>query len=65
MLQNTKSIYRNLWHFYALIRKYQKEKLRKYFHLQLHQKRIKYLGINLTKDVKDLYMENYDTHERN
>ena len=28
-------------------------------------KRIKYLGINLTKDVKDLYSENYDTEERN
>ena len=24
-------------------------------------KRIKYLGINLTKDVKDLYTENYKT----
>ena len=24
-------------------------------------KRIKYLGINLTKDVKDLYSENYKT----
>ena len=24
-------------------------------------KRIKYLGINLTKDVKDLYLENYKT----
>ena len=23
--------------------------------------RIKYLGINLTKDVKDLYLENYKT----
>ena len=28
-------------------------------------KRIKYLGINVTKDVKDLYLENYDTGERN
>ena len=27
--------------------------------------RIKYLGINLTKDGKDLYSENYDTEERN
>ena len=24
-------------------------------------KRIRYLGINLTKDVKDLYLENYKT----
>ena len=28
-------------------------------------KRIKYLGINLPKDIKDLYSENYDTDERN
>ena len=28
-------------------------------------KRIKYLGINLPKETKDLYIENYDTDERN
>ena len=28
-------------------------------------KRIKYLGINLRKEVKELYSENYDTDERN
>ena len=28
-------------------------------------KRIKYPGINLAMDVKDLYLENYDTEERN
>ena len=28
-------------------------------------KRIKYLGINLPKETKDLYTENYDTDERN
>ena len=28
-------------------------------------KRIKYLGINLPKETKDLYAENYDTDERN
>ena len=28
-------------------------------------KRIKYLGINLPRDTKDLYAENYDTDERN
>ena len=30
---------------------------RRQFHLQLQQK-LKYLGINLTKEVKDLYSEN-------
>ena len=29
------------------------------------RKRIKYLGINLTKETKELYTENYDTNERN
>ena len=28
-------------------------------------KRIKYLGINLPKEVKDLYLENYETDVRN
>ena len=28
-------------------------------------KRIKYLRINLTKETKELYTENYDTNERN
>ena len=28
-------------------------------------KRVKYLGINLPKEAKDLYSENYDTYERN
>ena len=37
-----------------------KGKLRKQSHLQLYQK-IKDLVINLTKDVKDLYSENYKT----
>ena len=33
---------------------------KKTIHLQLHQN-IEYLGINSTKDVKDLYSENYKT----
>ena len=36
-------------------------KKRKQSHFQLLQKRIKYLGINLTKDVKDLFSENCKT----
>ena len=38
---------------------YQKVKLRKQSHLLLQQEYIRYLGINLTKEVKDLYLENY------
>ena len=41
--------------------KLKKEKLRKQHHLQFHQKEKKYLGINLTKEVKTLYSENYET----
>ena len=39
----------------------QKEQLRIQFHSPLQQKRIKYLGINLLKETKELYMENYKT----
>ena len=47
-------------HFCTTIINSQKGKLRKQLHLQLYQKnKITYLGINLTKDVKDLYSENY------
>ena len=40
---------------------YQKEKAKKQPCLKSHQKRTKYLGINLTKEVKDLYSEKYKT----
>ena len=33
--------------------------------LRVHTDWIKYLGINLPKEAKDLYAENYDTDERN
>jgi hypothetical protein len=36
----------------------------KQFHLQLPQKKIKYLGINLTKNVNELYKENYKLLEK-
>ena len=41
--------------------KYQKEKLRKQPHSPSHQKTIKYLGINLPMEAKDLHSENYKT----
>ena len=41
--------------------KYQKEKLRNQSHSPLQQKRIKYLGINLPKETKELYTENCKT----
>ena len=34
---------------------------KKIFSFKLASKRIKYLGINVTKEVKDLYSENYKT----
>ena len=39
----------------------QKEKLRKQIPFTIATKRIKYLGINLPKETKDLYIENYKT----
>ena len=57
-LQDTKLVQRNLLHSYMLIMKDQKEKLRKQFQLPLYQKE-KYLGINLSKEAKDLYSESY------
>ena len=46
--------------------KYQNKKPRKESHLllQQQQKKTKYQGINLTKEVQDLYSENYRTLEK-
>ena len=41
--------------------KYQKEKLRKQFHSPIASERIKYLGINLSREMKDMYTENSKT----
>ena len=54
-------MHRNLLYSYTLIMKNLKEKLRKHSHLPLQKKGIKYLGINLPKQTKDLYAENYKT----
>ena len=60
-LQDIKSIYRNHLYFYILFfyMKNQKEKLRNQSHSPLQQK--EYLGINLPKETKELYPENYKT----
>ena len=58
-LQDTKLMHRNLLHSYTLMMKNLKEKLRKHSHLPLQCK--EYLGINLPKETKDLYAENYET----
>ena len=41
--------------------KYQKQKSRGKIPFDIATRKIKYLGINLTKEVKDLYSENYTT----
>jgi hypothetical protein len=42
-----------------------KKEYRKTISFTIDSKKIKYLGINLTKDINDLYKENYNTEERN
>ena len=59
-LQDTKSTYKNWLHFYTLTSNYQKEKLKKNS-IKIASKRIIYLEIYLTKKVKDLYTQNYET----
>ena len=56
--QDIKLMHRNWMYSYTPTVKQQKEKSRNQSHLQLHQKTIKYLGINLTKEMKNLYTEN-------
>ena len=41
--------------------KYQKWKSGRKIPFDIATRKIKYLGINLTKEVKDLYSENYKT----
>ena len=57
-LQDTKSIHRHHLHFYILTVKNQKEKS---IPCTIATKRIKYLGINLPEETKELYTESYKT----
>ena len=52
---------RNQWHFYTLIMNSQKETKKRVPFTITTTKNMGYLRINLTKEVKDLYLENYRT----
>ena len=58
---DTKSILRNQRHSCTPTTKLQKQKSGKKIPFDIATRKIKYLGINLTKEVKDLYSENYTT----
>ena len=58
---STRLTYRNWLHFFTLTMKYQKGNVKKIIPFKITSKKIKYLGINLTKEVKDLYVETYKT----
>ena len=58
--QGSKSIFRNQRHFYKPTMKYQKKKLQK-IPFTIATRKIKYLRVKLTKEVKDLYLETYRT----
>ena len=47
---------RNLLHFYTLIATYKKE-IKEIIPFTIASQRVKYLGINLPKEVKDLYLK--------
>ena len=60
-LQDTKSIYRNHFHFYILTIKKLEREIKESIPFTTATKRIKCLGINLPKEAKELYTENYKT----
>ena len=59
-LLDTKLIYRNLLHFYTNNELSERE-IKETIPSTIASKRIKYLGINLPKEIKDLYYENCKT----
>ena len=54
-------MYTNVLHFSTPIIKKQKEEIRKTIPFTIAPKIIRYLGINLNREVKDLYSKNYKT----
>ena len=62
--QDSKSIFRNQRHVCTPTTNLHKQKSGKKIPFDIATRKIKYLGINLTKEVKDLYSENYTTLKR-
>ena len=60
-LHDTKSIHRNHFHFYILTIKKLEREIKESIPFTTATKRSKYLGINLPKEMKELYTENYKT----
>ena len=57
-LQDVKSTHRNPLHSYTLI---ENREIKETIPFTIAMNRIKYLGIYLAKETKDLYIENYKT----
>ena len=58
---DTKSILRNQRHSCIPTMKHQKQKSGEKIPFDIATRKINYLGINLTKEVKEVYSENYRT----
>ena len=60
-LQDTKSIFKNQLQSLYNNNRLSEREIKKIIPFVIASKRIKYLGINLTMEAKDLYTENYKT----
>ena len=60
-LKDTKSIHRNHLHYYILTKKKSEGEIKESIPFTTATQRIKYLGINLPMETKELYTENYKT----
>ena len=60
-LQDTKSIHRNHLHLYIQKNEKSEREIKESIPFTIATKRIIYLGINLPKETKELYTENYKT----
>ena len=57
-LQDIKSTHRNPLHSYTLTMRKKEREIKETIPFTIAMKRIKYLGIYLPKETKDLYIEN-------